>query len=273
MTWKLGSFIVFLIIALSNHSDGHTYHSGECPNVEPMSGFEMKQFLGIWYAIQKTATASSCLIYNITRGDEPGEFKIEQTSQHFALGLTPLKHEYSYTGQITVPDSDVPAKMRVKFPLNVAGESSFTVFMTDYDNFAGIFSCQKVAFTHRQSATLLSRTRTLDKMYVDKMRTRLASSSVDPFDLSIITQTDCPKNADEGYNIHIDSDTFSAANVANVFRKAGEKIGDGVEWTIGATKKVYNKLTDSGPSDPSKNDKIAQQPQGLSQEAEWIRFK
>jgi len=237
MNWKLVNFVVFLVLAVSHHSNGHTYHTGECPSVEPMSGFDMRQFLGIWYAIQKTSTASSCLIYNITRGDEPGEYRIEQTSQHFALGLTPLKHEYSYTGQITVPDNDVSAKMKVKFPLNVAGDSSFTVFMTDYSNYAGIFSCQKVAFTHRQSATLLSRTRALDKMYVDKMRTRLASYSVDPFDLSIITQTDCPKDASEGYNIHIDSDTFSAANVANVFRKAGEKIGDGVEWTIGATKK------------------------------------
>ncbi len=70
------------------------------------------------------------------------------------------------------------------------------------------------------------------------MRTRLASYSVDPFDLSIITQTDCPKDASDGVNITIDPDTFSAANIANVFRKAGEKIGDGVEWTIDATKKV-----------------------------------
>lgn len=76
------------------------------------------QFLGVWYAIQKTTTASTCLIYNVTRGDEPGEFFIEQTSQNFALGLTPLKHEYSYTGVLSVPDQDIPAKMRVKFPLS-----------------------------------------------------------------------------------------------------------------------------------------------------------
>lgn len=57
-------------------------------------------------------------MYNITRGEEPGEYVIEQTSQHFALGLTPLKHEYSYTGQISVPDPDIPAKMRVRFPLS-----------------------------------------------------------------------------------------------------------------------------------------------------------
>lgn len=272
MSCKLLSFVVIFILAVSDYSYGHTYHSGECPSVEPMSGFDMRQFLGIWYAIQKTSTASSCLIYNITRGTEPGEYQIEQTSQHFALGLTPLKHEYSYTGDITVPYSDVPAKMQVKFPLNVAGESSFTVFMSDYVNYAGIFSCQKVAFTHRQSATLLSRTRTLDKMYVDKMRTRLASHSVDPFDLSIISHADCPKDASEGFNIHIDPDTFSAANVANVFRKAGEKIGDGVEWTIGATKKVYHKLTNSTPETET-SDKIMHQPQTSDQDAEWVRFK
>lgn len=152
--------------------------------------------MGIWYAVQKTSTASSCLIYNVTRGEEPGEYFIEQVSQHFALGLTPLKHEYSYTGQLTAPIPELPAKMRVKFPLSEllyfcnfmcnrfflnhknpfcslfidpAGESDFTIFMTDYETFAGIFTCQKLAFAHRQSATLLSRTKDLDKLYVDKV--------------------------------------------------------------------------------------------------------
>ncbi|XP_055378864.1 apolipoprotein D-like [Condylostylus longicornis] len=222
----------------------HTYHSGQCPSVEPQSGFEMSKFLGVWYAVQKTSTASSCLIYNITRGEEPGEYKIQQTSQHLILGLTPLKHNYSYTGDITVPDNDIPAKMKVKFPLNIAGSSSFTVFMTDYENYGGIFSCQKLGPFHRRSATLLSRTKILDRIYIDKLRNRLASSLVDPFDLSIINQTGCPGPESGGVNIGIDDETFSAHNVANVFRKAGEKIGDGVEYTISAGKKLYNKVSD-----------------------------
>lgn len=57
-------------------------------------------------------------MYNVTRGEEPGEYFIEQTSQHFALGLTPLKHEYSYTGTLTAPNPELPAKLRVKFPLS-----------------------------------------------------------------------------------------------------------------------------------------------------------
>lgn len=87
------------------------------------------QFTGIWYAVQKTSTASTCLVYNITRGEEPREYFIEQTSQHFALGLTPLKHEYSYTGRISVPDPMVPAKMAVRFPLS------------EYDNDLSVWAC------------------------------------------------------------------------------------------------------------------------------------
>lgn len=71
-----------------------------------------------------------------------------------------------------------------------------------------------------------------------QMRSRLSSYNVSPFDLSVINQTGCPKDADQGYNIHIDQDTFSAANIANVVRKAGEKLGDGVEWTLETSKKV-----------------------------------
>nr|XP_023025211.1 uncharacterized protein LOC111513262 [Leptinotarsa decemlineata] len=125
--------------------------------------------LGIWYVIEKTSTASSCIVYNITKTDEPEEYSIEEISQHFLLSLTPLRHGYHYRGTLTVPDSSVPAKMKVKFPLSVAGSSSFTVFTTDYDTYAGIFTCQKITFSNRQSATILSRTRSLDKMYIDKV--------------------------------------------------------------------------------------------------------
>lgn len=76
------------------------------------------------------------------------------------------------------------------------------------------------------------------------MRTRLGSFNVDPYDLSIINQTGCPKDTEDGTHIHIDPDTFSSANIGNAVRKAGEKIGDGVEWTLDATKKVYNVAKD-----------------------------
>lgn len=237
--------ICAIVCGLAMPSAGHTYKTGECPTVEPMSGFEMQKFLGVWYVIQKTGTASTCVIYNITKSDEPGEYAIEQLSQKAALSIAPISHEYSYTGTLTVTDRDVPARMTVRFPLSVAGSAKFVVFMSDYNTFAGVFSCQKIPFGHRQSATILSRTRDLDKIYVDKIRNRLSGFSVDPFDLSIVNQTGCPKEGEAGWNIHIDPNTFSTKNIANVFRKAGEKIGDGFEYAVNAGKKIYNQYTDS----------------------------
>ncbi|KFB47516.1 AGAP011478-PA-like protein [Anopheles sinensis] len=205
------------------------------------------RFLGIWYVIQKTGTASSCVVYNITKNqDTPDEYFIEQISQKAPLSITPIKHEYSYTGKLTVTDRDVPARMTVRFPLSVAGSAKFVVFMTDYETYAGVFSCQKIPFGHRQSATLLSRTRDLDKIYVDKIRSRLAGYSVDPFDLSIVNQTGCPKEGEAGWNIHIDPETFSTRNIANAFRKAGAAIGDGFEAAVNAGKKLYNQYSSTG---------------------------
>ena len=131
------------------------------------------QFLGIWYAVQKTATASECVIYNFTQ-QEPGLYYIQQLSQDYLLGIAPVSHRYSYTGELEVKDNDIPAKMRVKFPLNVLpGDVSFKVFMTDYENYAGIFTCQKLPVgAHRQSATILSRTKDIDRAYIDKIRSR-----------------------------------------------------------------------------------------------------
>lgn len=70
------------------------------------------------------------------------------------------------------------------------------------------------------------------------MRNRLSSSNVDPFDLSIVKQTDCPKEGDEGFKIDINPDTFSAKSFGNAVRRTGSAIGDGVEYLINAGKKV-----------------------------------
>lgn len=114
--------------------------------------------------------------------------------------------------------------------------------MTDYDTYAGIFTCQKLAFAHRQSATILSRTRTLDQIEVDKIRQRLGQYGVDPFELSIISQTGCP-HGNNSLDINIDPNTFTSENFGNVVRKAGEKISDGVQWLSQAGSHVYHKIT------------------------------
>lgn len=58
-----------------------------------------------------------------------------------------------------------------------------------------------------------------------QIRSRLANSQIDPFELSLISQKDCPRDLQQGYNFNIDDETISAKSAAEVIRKAGEKIG------------------------------------------------
>lgn len=224
-----------------------------------LTSFCLFQFLGVWYAIQKTSTASECIIYNISQV-EPGQYLIQQLSQDYLIGLAPVSHRYSYTGELEVKDSDVPAKMTVKFPLNVLpGDAIFKVFMTDYEHYAGIFSCQKLPVSHRQSATILSRSKDMDRAYVDKIRTRLNSYGVDAFDLSIINQNSCPTiTGDTKINVDITPETFSSQNIGSWVRKAGEKLGDGVEWTVDKAKTIYKKVSGSESSGSERSSKLTQ---------------
>lgn len=259
-----------LLVALWGGAAAHTMHLGKCPVVEPMPGFEMNKLLGVWYVIQKTSTGSSCITYNFTKTSEPGTYELEQVSQHLVLGLTPLKHDYRYTGVLTVPDPAVPARMKVRFPLSVAGSASYVVLATDYDTYAAIFTCQSILFGHRRSATILSRTKELDRIYVDKLRTKLSSFNVSPYDLSIISQSNCPKHVNgttEGVNINIEPDTFSSHNIGEAVRKTGGVIADGVEYVVEAGKKVYHKVASS-------KEDLTEPPAGAARnydaDAEWM---
>ncbi|KAK3915389.1 Apolipoprotein D [Frankliniella fusca] len=236
--------LIVLVAALACAA-AHSYHLGSCPNVEPMANFEMEKFLGKWYVIQKTSTGSRCLVYNFTRVGEAeraaGDYRIEQISEHLLLGLTSVDHKYRYSGLLRVNEhASTPANMTVQFPLSVAGSASYRVFMTDYDTYAAIFTCQRLAFANRQSVSILARKRTLDKQYIDKIRNRMTALGVDPFDLSIISQDNCVVEKTEGVDINIDEDTFTAQSAAGVVRKAGEKIGDGIEYAADGAKKLYH---------------------------------
>jgi len=210
----------------SNPTIAHTMGFGSCPRIDPVKQFSMDKFMGDWYAIQKFATSSSCMKYNFTKGVD-GKLRLVQTRQHFILDTIGVDHIYTYTGTLSVPDSETAGRMRVKFPLNVAGDSEFVVFMTDYETYAGIFTCQKVLFGHSKSATILSRKPTLDKAVVNQIRQRLEEEGVDPDDFSIVDQSKCI--AESNLNVKIDDKTFSAGNVADVVKKVGGAIGVGVE--------------------------------------------
>ncbi|XP_044739219.1 apolipoprotein D-like [Chrysoperla carnea] len=256
-------FIVFIVcFNLIQFSYGHSYKFGSCPTIKPVPNFEIEKFLGTWYIPRKTATGSHCLVYNFNRTDDPNEFLVDQYSQHFVLGHTPVSHLYQYEGRMNILDQYNPALMAVRFPMNVAGNASYIVFYATESNsfgitdnslsknnryeFAALHTCQKTAFLHRQSTTILSRTKEIDSDRLNQILDLMKKYGINPYDLSIIPQTNCPNyfNGTENnlVNIKIDDQTFTAKSAANVIRKVGYKLGDGIEFSGKITASLYDHL-------------------------------
>jgi len=219
---------VGVLFALFAACNAHTMGLGSCPRVEPLKDFNMERFLGEWNVIQKFATSSSCMKYNFTQRKD-GKLRLVQTRQHFLLDTIGVDHIYTYTGVLSIPDNDRSARMRVKFPLNIAGEADFIVFMTDYESYAGIFTCQKILFGHTKSATILSRKPTLDKAVINQVRQKLEEEGVDPDDFSVVDQGSCRNKDDTSLNVKIDDKTFSAHNIGGVVKKVGETVGSTID--------------------------------------------
>merc|ERR1712020_611602 len=171
---KIRMLRLFLLVAVVTVSTrGHEYFPGQCPNFTPMSGFDWDKFsTGLWYVTQKFATKSSCLTYQF-KTDELGFKSIEQVRQLPYSERVGLDHEYIYTGKLYAPQESSPAKMIVRFPLNVVGSSSFTVMDTDYDNHAMVCTCQDVdlflSYVHRRSCSILQRQPEEDPKITNRM--------------------------------------------------------------------------------------------------------
>ncbi|KAF2883534.1 hypothetical protein ILUMI_22650 [Ignelater luminosus] len=237
--YKLTVLLIVAIFGLS-HADTSL---GSCPAVDPLPGFQMDRLLGYWYAIQKTDTDSPCLTYNLTRNEQrPGNYKITEIEQHHTLWSSALYHEHKVTGDLTVPDRKVPAKMALDLPLDI-GTTTFIVFMTDYDNYVGIFTCKKLPLIHSWSAEILSRAPTIDMDFVDKVRTRLSSYNIDPFSLQIIDQSKCAPPGHQGSLIETASDIKQKATnvVKNVGNKISELASDGTTKLQDVSRSVIEK--------------------------------
>ncbi|NEU35257.1 hypothetical protein GN156_31885, partial [bacterium LRH843] len=69
-------------------------------------------------------------------------------------------------------------------------------------------------------------------------------------------------------NISIDDDTFSPSNIGAVVRKAGEKVGDGVEFAAEGAKKLYNTLKSN--KDKAAEEMVSADNRNLDRDAEWL---
>jgi len=174
-----------------------------------MSGFDWTRFSeGIWYVTQKFDTKSSCLTYEF-KTDNLGFKEIEQVRKLPLVSKTGLEHEYVYKGKLYAPSESTPAKMIVRFPLNVAGASSFVVMDTDYNSYGLICTCQDFdaffATFHRRSCSILQREQTEDTDITAQMKQKLNTFIDDAsHDFDKIKQTGCDYSKDKVLTIDVD---------------------------------------------------------------------
>merc|ERR1712102_161544 len=190
-------------------ASGHEYFPGQCPNFTPMSGFDWSKFSnGVWYVTEKFATQSSCLTYEF-KTDQLGFKSIQQVRQLPYSERVGLEHEYIYTGKLYAPQESSPAKMIVRFPLNVIGSSSFVVMDTDYDSYAMICTCQDMdlffTYAHRRSCSILQRDSVEDADITERMSALLDGQIEEAsHDFDKIKQEGCEYEKEKVINIDVD---------------------------------------------------------------------
>merc|ERR1719195_846831 len=215
-------------------ASGHEYFPGQCPNFTPMSGFDWSKFsTGVWFVTQKFATKSSCLTYEF-KTDDLGFKSIEQVRELPYTERVGLDHEYIYTGKLYAPQESSPAKMIVRFPLNVVGSSNYIVMDTDYDNYGLVCTCQDMdlffTFAHRRSCSILQRMSALLDGQIDEAS----------HDFDRIKQEGCEYNKEKVLNIDVDkilglkgnSEVRDAVNSEFEFKNADKTIDEIKEEAI-----------------------------------------
>ncbi|XP_026684580.1 uncharacterized protein LOC103516359 [Diaphorina citri] len=79
------------------------------------------------------------------------------------------------------------------------------------------------------------------------LRSRLSNAGVNPYDLSLVSHTECgPEATAPEAGIHINPETFSSHNIGQAVKKVGESIGDGVESLSDGAKKLFHKIKGDG---------------------------
>jgi len=175
---------VLLTITFVGYVSGHVFRFGDCPSIDVQKDFEMKKFLGQWYVLQKFRTSSNCMMENITsEGDD----------YYITENLEPVGVSLSQKGKVSFVPGEPNSVMKVSFPYSSPlGDQNYWVIMTDYEQYAAVWSCQRIFFGHRESAQIMSRKpEGLSREILAKLRKRFENFGINEHYFSNVNQDKC----------------------------------------------------------------------------------
>ncbi|XP_063844192.1 uncharacterized protein LOC135090924 isoform X2 [Scylla paramamosain] len=187
---------------------GHTLHLGRtCPEVMPFPNLSVDKVLGSWYVVHKFDTDNTCLMWNMTHGPLPDTLLVKETRQLAVLDTLGVDHTHAITARVDIPNPEVPGKMRIRWPTSaLTGSADFIVFDTDYETYMAVFECDRAGLLHRRSVAILSRSRNIDVMFVNRVRRLLDAAGVSHSALEAIDHDLCKTKGKN--NWHVDEELF-----------------------------------------------------------------
>ncbi|CAL1294121.1 unnamed protein product [Larinioides sclopetarius] len=180
----LGLVVVF---AFPVDADAQKIKTGKCPAVEVKKNFNAKEYAGVWYEIERNPTSfelgSKCT--SAVYGDEGDFLSVTNRAVDIKTGKARSIH-----GKATIPNKNVPAKLKVKFD-KVPRVGDYWVLDTDYKQYSVVFSCVSLEDGLKiEYLWILSRTPTLDQNVKENIYKLLDERKISRDDLSATIQ-DC----------------------------------------------------------------------------------
>ncbi|XP_034038314.1 apolipoprotein D-like [Thalassophryne amazonica] len=180
----MGTTVWFLLLPLVS---AQTVGKGPCPSPPVKQNFNVLQFLGQWYEIEKipvTFEVETCVtIIYVLRKD--GMLQVWKTSEIHDRWLQILD------GTASFPDLREHAKLALRFS-HQPTESNHWVLTTDYSNLSIMYSCTSfLDFWHLEYTWILSCFRTLPSETLDYAKDLLRETEIDTSTMKATDQTNC----------------------------------------------------------------------------------
>ncbi|XP_042904297.1 apolipoprotein D [Parasteatoda tepidariorum] len=133
--------------------------AGECPDVTVKKDFDVSKYVGQWYEFEKNpAFFENGLKCNWAIYRNEGDYiSVNNSGVNVNTGV-----RTSINGKATIPDKNVPAKLKVQFDTSPK-PGNYWVLDTDYEKYSVVYACSSIEHMFKaEFLWILSRTPVLD---------------------------------------------------------------------------------------------------------------
>ncbi|XP_034718539.1 apolipoprotein Db [Etheostoma cragini] len=180
---------VYLLLLLLPLVSAQTFHWGRCPTPKVQPNFNLQQYLGRWYEIEKLPASfekGTCIEANYSIRKD-GTIKV--LNSQFYKGKVSVAE-----GTAVIPDLREPAKLGVSFSY-FTPYAPYWILSTDYTGTSIVYSCTSILnIFHIDYAWILGRSRFLPQQNVSYAKKLLVNEGIDLFRMKATNQTGCTDN-------------------------------------------------------------------------------